>query len=246
MTTTTVQPQKTTRPARKVFSTSRITGLLYLGLAIAGVIGYLTVRAQLYVPDDGVAAAANIVNNETLARVGLVGELGIVAFQVLAAFWFFKLWRNVNSFAAGTLAGFGLMGAASVLVGLVFSIGALQVALDPASAPAGDQAATVLLMSELNDAAWTAGNLFFGLWLIPMGYLVIVDRMPRLLGWILVAGGVGYILSGVFSLVAPGTPATVVEAPAYLATVGEFWIIGYLLWDPRGNRSLPAKTPKSR
>lgn len=215
---------------KPLFTTARITGLLYLGLAVSGVVGYMIARQQLYVPGDAAETLARLVENEGVARASLVGQLGIVAFQVLVALWFFRLWRRVNAFAAGALATFGLLGAVSVLVGLVFFFGVLHVALEPALAPGGD-AATVLLMWRLHDAAWTVGTLFFGLWLIPMGYLALAARMPRALGWILMAGGVGYILSGVLKLIAPDIPAAFAEAPVWLATVGEFWIIGYLLLD---------------
>lgn len=217
---------------KRLFTTGRVTGLLYLGLAVSGAVGYMFARQRLYVPGDGAATVARLLEQETVARIGLIGELGVVAFQVLVALWFFRLWRRLNSFAAGSLAAFGLLGAAAVLVGLISNAGALQVALEPALAPGGDQAATVLLLWELHDAAWTVGSLFFGLWLIPMGYLVLAARMPRVLGWILVAGGIGYLLTALLQLATPEAPAALVEAPPWIAAVGEFWIIGYLLFVP--------------
>jgi Domain of unknown function (DUF4386) len=73
------------------------------------------------------------------------------------------------------------------------------------------------------------GSIFFGLWLIPMGWLVLRSGwMPRALGWTLIAGGVGYVLSAFVSQVLPGSGgvANVMTVPA---TIGEFWIIGYLI-----------------
>jgi hypothetical protein len=60
--------------------------------------------------------------------------------------------------------------------------------------------------------------------------------MPRPLGWILIGGGVGYVLSGFVHVLAPGAQvfADVAVLPA---TVGEFWMIGYLLI--RGVRRSP-------
>ena len=103
-------------------------------------------------------------------------------------------------------------------------------ALDPALAPGGDAAATAQLMYEMSGAFWGVGALFFGLWLIPMGYLVVVSRwMPRPLGWILMAGGVGYILSAFVVYLVPDAPSWVELAMTIPATVGEFWMMGYLL-----------------
>ena len=65
--------------------------------------------------------------------------------------------------------------------------------------------------------------------------------MPRPLGGLLVAGGIGYVLSGFVAALAPGA-----QAVAYVltipATVGEFWMIGYLLF--RGvRRQAPQGAP---
>jgi hypothetical protein len=52
--------------------------------------------------------------------------------------------------------------------------------------------------------------------------------MPRALGWILVGGGIGYLLSAFVRYLAPDAPV-VADALAFPATVGELWMIGYLL-----------------
>ncbi len=73
------------------------------------------------------------------------------------------------------------------------------------------------------------GGLFFGLWLIPMGWCVRRSGwMPPALGWTLIAGGVGYVLSAFAGYLAPaaGVVADVLAVPA---SVGELWMVGYLL-----------------
>jgi hypothetical protein len=73
------------------------------------------------------------------------------------------------------------------------------------------------------------GGLFLGLWLVPMGLLVLrCAGMPVLLGRLLVAGGVGYVLSAFVASLAPGAPP-VADALTFPATIGEVWMIGYLL-----------------
>jgi len=92
---------------------------------------------------------------------------------------------------------------------------------------------------------WGVGALFFGLWLIPMGWLVVRSAwMPRPLGWILIVGGVGYVLSAFVRYLVPdvGVVADLLTVPA---SVGEFWMVGYLL--VRGvRRSAPAALPADR
>lgn len=211
-------------------STARWTGVFYLGLAVAGILGFLFVRGELYIADDAAATLANLVDRTSLARVGIAADLTIVLTQALAAVWFFKLFRSENSFAAGSIAAFGLVNAAAILVATAFSATAVAVAGDAALAPGGDQAATVQVLYQLNGAAWEIGGLFFGLWLIPMGYVVATSRvMPPALGWVLMAGGVAYVIATYLNQVAPDAPTAVGSLLTGVATVGEFWMIGYLL-----------------
>lgn len=204
---------------------SRTTGLLYLGLGVTGMVGFLFTGSELYVADDASATLSNLVDNPGLARLNLVAELGVVATQALLALWFFRLFRGVSSFAAGALAALGFMNAVAIMVGLVFTTTALQVALSSGNAD------TVQLLWDLHQTAWGVGGLFFGLWLIPMGYLAIRAKMPKLLGWLLYAGGIGYILSTIVYLAASDAKVWIDSLPI-LATFGEFWMIGYLLFKP--------------
>ena len=234
---------------RSLNRTARTTGLFYLGVGISGMLGFLLIRPEIYVAGDAAATLANLVEREMLARLGIALELLVVLTQALAAVWFYKLFRTVSSTAAGSLAAFGLINSTAILSSAAFLVTALTVALDPALAPGGDAAATAQLMYEMSGAFWGVGALFFGLWLIPMGYLVVVSRwMPRPLGWILMAGGVGYILSAFVVYLVPDAPGWVELAMTIPATVGEFWMMGYLLI--KGVRSdiprsvvLPDKVP---
>lgn len=211
-------------------STARWTGVFYLGLAVAGIVGFLFVRGELFVVGDPAATLANLVDQSALARVGIAADLSIVLFQALAAVWFFKLFRSEDSFAAGSIAAFGLVNAAAIVIATAFSATALLVAGDAALAPGADQAATVQLLYELNDATWILGGLFFGLWLIPMGYVVVKYKvMPAALGWVLMIGGVTYIVDTYLAQLVPDAPEAISPVLVGVATIGEFWIIGYLL-----------------
>ncbi len=205
--------------------TARLTGVFYLALGVTGLLGFLIIRPMLFVPLDASATLARLVNHPGLARVGVALELGIVISQTLAALWFFRLFRRVDDFAAGALAACGLVNAVVVLGSAALLGTALQVALAPGEATP----AVPHLMYVASTNLWQVGNVFFGLWLIPMGWCVVhARRMPRLLGRILMIGGVGYVLNGFAAYLLP--PAELISGLLVLpATVGEFWMIGYLL-----------------
>jgi Domain of unknown function (DUF4386) len=204
--------------------TARLAGLAYLALAVAGALGFLFVRAKLYVPGDAARTAANLVAQQTLARFGIAADLAVVLTQAVAALWFFKLFRSFDSFAAGALAAFGLINSVAVLVGTMFSATALELAVSGGSTPE-----VTLMLYELTGAAWKTGGLFFGLWLIPMGWLAWRSKwMPSALAWVLMVGGVGYIVSAFVGYCGPGF-AGLTQALPIPASIGEFWMIGYLL-----------------
>ena len=209
--------------------TARITGVFYLGLAITGGLGFLLVRGQLYVPDQPDATLAHLVDHESLARLGVAAEMSVVLTQALAAVCFYRLFRSVDTFAAGCLAAFGLVNAVAILVSAALLGTALDVALDSTLMPAGGAAGTVQLMYLVSGQLWEVGALFFGLWLVPMGWLVLRSGwMPRPLGWILVGGGVGYVCSAFVGQLAPDADVAT-GALTLPATVGELWMVGYLL-----------------
>jgi hypothetical protein len=71
-------------------------------------------------------------------------------------------------------------------------------------------------------------GIFFGLWLIPMGYLAAKSKISKVLAGFLVLGGIGYIIS-TFILVLVPSQKSFAEMLPMSATAGEFWIIGYIL-----------------
>lgn len=209
---------------------ARLTGAAYLGLAITGLLGFLVVRPQLQSPDDPAATVANILEHGALAHLSLGLELLVVITQALAALGFYALFRNERPVAAYGVATFGMANAVAILVSAAVLATAIGVANATTLAPGGDAAGTVGLLHAVSDSLWAAGGIFFGLWLIPMGWFMIsTKRMPHLLGIFLIVGGIGYLLSAVLTASIDGLPSTVTDLLVIPATVGEFWTIGYLL-----------------
>jgi hypothetical protein len=229
MTTTTapaVRPLDTDRPT--LVRAARTTGLLYLGVALTGGLGFLLVRGRLFVEGDPTATLANLVANDGLARLGVILELGLVLTQVLCALWFFRLFRSVDSFAAGAIAVFGTVNAVAILVSSALLATALDVPGGALQSPTS-AASTAQLLYDVSGQLWIVAGLFFGLWLIPMGWLARRSGwMPGALGWVLMIGGVGYVVSTFLTYAIPSTNgfANVLTIPA---TIGELWMVGYLL-----------------
>ena len=207
---------------------ARLTGAAYLALGVVGMLGFLVVRPRLYAAGDPAQTLANLGENLGLARVGLGLELGIVLTQALVAVAFYRLFRSVSPTAAGMITAFGLTNAAAILGSSAMLSGAVHVASEPGLV--ADPAGTVQLLYVLSEGFWAGGNIFFGLWLIPMGHLVLASGwLPQALGRVLVVGGVGYVLAAFVGALVAEVPPLVETLLTLPASVGELWMLGYLL-----------------
>nr|WP_281171227.1 DUF4386 family protein [Arthrobacter castelli] len=65
------------------------------------------------------------------------------------------------------------------------------------------------------------------------------------MGWLLVAGGVSYVLSGLLAFLAP-SPGPLVYILAIPPTIAEFWMIGWLLYTGWRRPTDPGPTPVAR
>ena len=226
-TTTPSSAQDVTRA--HLVRTARTTGLFYLAFFIVGILGTYVVRGQVFVADDAHATLTNLVDNQLLARIGIALELCIVLTQALTAVWFYRLFKSIDTTAAGSLTAFGLVNAVAVLISAGVLATALDTATDPSLTAAGNQAATVQLLYVVSGNLWGVAALFFGLWLLPMAWLVLRSHwLPRALGWTLLAGGLGYMLSAFVTYLFPNADI-VSQLLTVPSIVGEIWITGYLI-----------------
>lgn len=213
----------------RTLSVSRTTGLLYLGLAVSGIISYLGIRSQIFIEDNPAQTLHNVLEKQTLARFGVAFELLVVLTQALAALWFYKLFKKFDSFVAMTLAVFGMINSVAILIASAFWLNAIK------SPIASDSMTQIYDLFTIHNDIWLVSNLFFGLWLIPMGYLARKALMPKALAGFLIFGGYLYLASTFILVLLPNQKA-LSDVMAIPGTIGEFWIIGYLLFkSPKTN-----------
>lgn len=206
-------------------STARLTGVWYLMLAITGMVGFLMLHSRIYTSDPA-KTLANLIAFENTARARLIFEFLIIISQALAAVWFYKLFKDIRHVAALALAAWGMVNAVAIMISAFAMGGAIEIA--GSAHPEHEKIIMIQIFQQLVGNAWGVGSLFFGLWLIPMGYIVVSSqRMPVWLGYVLIAGGGGYLLTTFLKY--GGIEGAWLEMLVIPATVGEFWMIAYLL-----------------
>ncbi|MGB5202659.1 DUF4386 domain-containing protein [Eudoraea sp.] len=210
----------------ELVTTARTAGIWYLALAISGILGFLIFHPQVFDSEDSQKTLTNLIDLESLARTRLLLEFAIIVSQALTAVWFYKLFRNINEWAAWTVGIWGMINSVAIMISAISMGSAIEIA--SSSQTIEDKVILIELLSSLITNAWSVGGLFFGLWLIPLGYIITSSkRMPVWLGLTLIAGGFGYLISTTINYIGIESPLS-----GYLtipATVGEFWMIGYLL-----------------
>lgn len=211
---------------KQLVKTARITGIWYLLMAISGVLGFLYFHPKVFISGDAVATLQNIIDGESIVRIRLLLEFTIIFSQVLTAVWFYKLFRPINEWAAWSIAVWGTVNAVAIMISAIAMASTIDISV--ATMAMDEQVLLISVLQSIMKHAWAAGSIFFGLWLIPMGYVVTSSqRMPIWLGYTLIIGGIGYILSTL--LYYAGMEGAVVDFLTIPATIGEFWMIGYLL-----------------
>ena len=212
---------------KKLIATARITGLWYLLLAISGVLGFMIFHSQIYISTDPEKTLTNLINLSSTSRIRLLLELVIIISQALAAVWFYKLFKEINGWAAWATGVWGMMNAGAIMISAISMSASIEIA-NSASQSFQEKVVLIQLSGSLISNAWGVGSIFFGLWLIPMGFVVAESkRMPVWLGRVLMIGGIGYLLSTFIKYAGFSNP--LFELLVIPATVGEFWMIAYLL-----------------
>jgi hypothetical protein len=213
-------------------NTARIAGGLYLLLILFGIYSLLYVPSQIIEWDNATQTAANIRENELLFRSGIV--LGLLAYLVFLflPLQLHQLLSSVHKRAAILMVVLAVISVPVSLLNYGHQFAALSLArgtgylsnlthanLDP----------MVLMHLEQYYDGNLIAQLFWGLWLFPLGYLVFRSGfLPKILGLILMVGSVGYTLDFFGRALYSEYGATAIAAFITIpASIGE---IGICLW----------------
>ena len=180
---------------------ARLAGLLYFLASLPAPFGLIYVPTKLIVLNDPTATANNIRASESLLRLGIGCELlGSIMF-ILVVVALYRLFKPVNETYALTMMILILISIPISLLSVVNEVVALIVVnganfLSVFDARQLDALAYILM--RLHSRAILVAEIFWGLWLIPFGILVIQSRfIPRILGYLLFLAALGYLASSV-------------------------------------------------
>ena len=207
---------------------ARIAGGLYLAYILTTVL--VTYLQSTLITGDAATTARNLVANPDTLRFAFVTELASAALFFLAAWALYSLLRRVNENYALLFLLLNLGGVVVQCVNALNLFAAFQL-LDSSGLSSafstGQLQALAMNDIHLYDNGFMIAQVFFGTWLLPLGYLVYKSGfLPRFLGVLLMLDFVGDLFWFSQFYLLPSYPAISYPANA-LGFVAEF---GLALW----------------
>src|ERR1700693_2593997 len=224
-------------------TTARLAGALWL-IVIAVSIASLFAAPSVNTNGSPAETAASILAAETPYRLAFallfVGSLCYLGVTALL----YELLRPVNRSVALFGAFAGLAGLTIGAASAVNELGALDLLKQAATAaPAAANQLQMVAQFALRDGPeFKVGMVFFGLQIASVGYLILRSALvPRIIGGVLIAGGLSYIISSFATFVAPEVGARLSPLVIPIAILGEGSLTLWLLFKgvnvPAGPRS---------
>jgi len=175
-----------------------MAGFFQLLESLTATFGQVVVLGRLVVSGNAAATAANILGHEQLFWLGFASSLVAVVFHIVYALLFYDLLKPVNR-RVSLLALLVLLVASAIqaVTGLLylFPLLILQGGSSISAFTLAQLQALALMFLKLNAYALNVHLVFFGLWCILTGYLILRSTfLPRVLGVLLAISGLGWVI----------------------------------------------------
>lgn len=207
---------------------ARLAGFLYL-LMLPFAIFSLYIRFNTFIHNDPVATMANLTNN------GLVINLGIVSWFIQQTIYIFlvvtlyKLLVGVKKSAALMMLVLVIAGVPIAFINELNQFAALLLVNNGVGEFSTESTLLpnlVMLFLNLHEYGTVVVHVFWGLWLFPLGYLIIKSLyIPNLLGLLLIIAGVGYLVDFATFLFIPGRAFTFTQITFIGELIFPLWLI---------------------
>jgi len=202
---------------------------LYPIWAIVGLFSIMYVPSTLIVSGDATTTANNIKDNEFLFRSGIVGSLITQLIHVVVVLVLYKLFKTVSKSKTLLVVIFGLVGVPIAMLNTLNRVAALLIlnGADYLQEFTTDQLHTLMMLFlNLNEQGVYIASIFWGLWLLPLGYLIYKSGyFPKILGYLVIIAGFGFLLGSFVQLLLPDSEA--ILSVLDFATFGE---VLFMIW----------------
>ncbi len=211
---------------------ARVAGGWYLLLAITSTFGLVYVPSKLIVQGDTLATVQHIAASPLLFRLGILSNFIYLTVFVCLVLAFYDLFKRVDQKLALLLVGWVVVAIPIAFANELNKFAILALLEDDGlkALKTSPLPALVPLFLALYEYGSFAVMLFWGLWLFPLGILVIKSTfIPRVLGGALVIGGGGYAVASVTFLFSVQYGRLVFPWATFPSAIAELSMIFWLL-----------------
>src|SRR5712691_9219247 len=186
---------------------ARVAGAVYLSMVVTAPFSLIYIPRTLIVRGNATLTANNILAHETLFRLGIVADLITSVIFIFLVLALYRLLSGVNKTHASLMVALVLVSAAVGFMNVLNNIAALTLFrgadfLAIFEKPQRD--ALAMLFLRLHGQGIVINEIFWGLWLLPFGVLVMRSGfLPRILGVLLIANCFVYVVVSLTSLLLP-------------------------------------------
>lgn len=200
------QERGKTRIAIKAYA--RAAGFLFIVTIVAGGFGEGYVPGQLIVSGDAAATVANLQAHDGLFRLSFAAYLAEALCDIALALIFYVLLKPVSRGMALMAAFFGILSTALYAACEIFYFGLPHLLLSGApyldSFTPAQRDTLVLLSLKLFNYGAGLFLIFYGTaWIIRGWLMVRSGYFPKLLGFLMILGGLGFVAMTLTSVLAP-------------------------------------------
>jgi hypothetical protein len=207
---------------------ARVAGFLYLvPLAPFG----LLYVPSLVVQGDPAATVEHLLAHESTVRLSVVSALLSQVGFIFVVFGLHRVFRPVNETMSRLMVVFCLLGVPVAMLAALTHIAVLILLNDYRAAFTTEQVQSLVsLLLDLGEQALNVADIFWGLWLLPMGYLAFkAEFLPRFMKGVgvllMTVGCFGYLAQSLFTFLLPNVEVNIVMRTAWVELFLPLWLL---------------------
>jgi nitrate reductase NapE component len=209
----------------------RQAGILYLGTIVFGMIAQI-IRSNIFAFDNNANILEKIKSSIFILRLAFFSDLLMILFYLLTAWTLYNILRNVNKNQSLLFFIFTIISVSIMGINMINQIAIIEINTSEYFNinKNYDLKSLSQLFSKLHSCGYLIAQIFFGLWLLPLGDIIIKSKiMPKYFGIMLIAATFGHLLEIIVTFVFPKYNV-IIYPGLIIAMVGEFSFCFWLLF----------------
>ncbi|MFC1727285.1 DUF4386 domain-containing protein [Patescibacteria group bacterium] len=177
---------------------------LYPLWAVLGIVSLQYIPSGIFIAEDAAKTFNNLTTNQGSLGMSIAGSLIVQLIHIIVVLVLYQLFKGVNKKYAMLVVILGLVGVPIAMFNEINHVAALILTSGTEYLKALESSqlqSLVMFFHDLYNQGVVIASIFWGLWLIPQGYLIIESKyFPKIFGRLMILAGIGYFLGSFMQL----------------------------------------------